>query len=56
MICEKTMAKILGFHELFLPCFFVFHELKEVKEKAIKQALVNKSKESIIESRIMRLS
>ena len=45
------MAKILGFHELFLPCFFAFHELK-----AVKQALVNKSKESIIESRIMRLS
>ena len=54
---KKNMAKIFGLHELFLPSFLAFPKSKRIiKETAVKHALVNSSKESIIESRIMRLS
>ena len=59
MIREKTKAKILGFHELFLSCFLAFPESIKIYQRnssTLKHVLVNNNKESIIESRIMRLS
>ena len=58
MILEKAKAKMLGFDELFLSCFLVFPKSKKNYEKnsgTWKHALVNNNKESIIESKIMRL-
>ena len=56
IIHEKIMAKIWGFHELFLPNFLALPKSKKnIQEITGKHALVNNSKESIIESRIMRL-
>ena len=55
---KKNKAKILEFHELFLHIFWHFpNQKKIIKEIAVllKHALVNNNKESIIESRIMRL-
>ena len=57
IIHEKIMAKIWGFHELFLPNFLALPKSKKnIQEITGKHALVNNnSKESITESRIMRL-
>ena len=60
MIHEKTKAKVLGFHKLFLSCFFALPESKQQQQQqqrnshTLKHALVNNNKESIIESRIMK--
>ena len=62
MIRKKNKAKILEFHELFLLCFCHFPNQKKKKKKMIKESstlkhtLVSNNKESIIESKIMRLS
>ena len=39
MIREKTKAKILEFHELFLSCFFWFFGISRIK-KNIKETAV----------------
>ena len=56
---KTAVTKILGLHELFFPCFLTFVESKKKnyqrKSSTLKHAVVNNSKCSKMESRIVRL-
>ena len=56
MICEKMKAKILGFMNCFCHVFGIPKSKKCKRNKKKTHALVNNSKESISESRIMGFS